>query len=148
MKKTNVFISNFAEYKGNNCELVGCKNFTNSPENEVTINMVKNSYEQNDKNGQSIQNWNCPLLKGDKTSSSSSSSSSSSNSSSIDETATLTVKPRRYITLPCGKRKWVRTVPQKKRGKDKKPRKNGEEHGNWKHGFGKSRPYDTKKYAA
>ncbi len=37
---------------------------------------------------------------------------------------------------------------KKKRGKDKKPRKNVEEHGNWKHGFGKSRSYDTKKYAA
>jgi hypothetical protein len=78
--------------------------------------MVKNSSEQNDKNGQSIEILNCLLpseassnsfgLNADKT--------SNSSSSSTDETANLTVKPRRDITLPCGKRKWIRTVPKKK----------------------------------
>nr|YP_009629575.1 hypothetical protein [Chlorococcum tatrense]AYQ94359.1 hypothetical protein [Chlorococcum tatrense] len=34
------------------------------------------------------------------------------------------------------------------KGKDKKPRKSGEQHGNWKHGEGKTRGYDSLKYAA
>nr|YP_004581369.1 Putative site-specific DNA endonuclease [Schizomeris leibleinii]AEH05421.1 Putative site-specific DNA endonuclease [Schizomeris leibleinii] len=57
-------------------------------------------------------------------------------------------KARKYITLPGGKRKWIRILPPKVRGKDKKPRKKGKEHGNWKHGLGKTREYDSEKYAA
>ncbi len=67
---------------------------------------------------------------------------------SVENSTGKSQSARKYITLPGGKRKWVRVLPRKKRGKDKKPRKRGEEHGNWKHGFGKSRPYDTEKYAA
>lgn len=58
------------------------------------------------------------------------------------------IPAKKYVTIPGsgGKRKWIRILPPQVRGKDKKPRKRGEEHGNWKHGFGKSRPYDTEKY--
>lgn len=43
---------------------------------------------------------------------------------------------------------WVRLVPPKTRGKDIQPRKRGYQHGNWKHGFGKTRDWDTTKYSA
>nr|AWI68424.1 putative HNH homing endonuclease [Pediastrum duplex] len=57
---------------------------------------------------------------------------------------------KKYVTIPGsgGKRKWVRILPPKVRGKDKTPRKRGANHGNWKHGKGKSRPYDPEKYRA
>lgn len=37
---------------------------------------------------------------------------------------------------------------KKVRGPDKKPRKSGAAHGNFKHGFGKTRNYDYKRYHA
>ncbi len=39
-------------------------------------------------------------------------------------------------------------ISKPKRGKDKKPRKKGTEHGNWIHGKGKSRPYDSARLSA
>jgi hypothetical protein len=70
------------------------------------------------------------------------------NSSSELDATKPSQKTRKYITLPGGKRTWVRLAPRKGRGKDVRPRKKGEAHGNWRHGCGKSRSYDPTQYAA
>ncbi len=113
------------------------------------LNYLKN-FSDNEKNNENINNKDKVSSSIDETSSSVNETSSSVNetSSSVNETSHLAQKARRYLTQPDGKRKWIRFLPAKTRGKDKKPRKKGEDHGNWKHGFGKSRPYDTEKYNA